>query len=281
MARNASRSLAALRKLWKPQKASVAGEVRVKNVLFLTLLSWLSAGCSSLRAAKVPMSSVRFANAGPQAARGAIVLLPGFGDRPQTFAERGFVDALRRLAPDYDIVAADAHFGYYRKRSVIERLEHDVIAPLRAQGYRELWLAGASMGGFGGVGYARKHPEHVAGLLLFAPYMGPRNVVKEVSRVGLCAYQPPAPYVDDQDGFARANFAYLREVACGPSKVAVWLAVGDSDSLLPANKLLGDALRSERFVVLPGGHGWSVWTPAIQRIAPRALNAGLAAANEG
>jgi pimeloyl-ACP methyl ester carboxylesterase len=243
----------------------------MKNVLFLTILSWLSAACTSLRVPKVPMDTVRFVNAGPKAARGAIVLLPGYGDRPQTFMDRGFVDALRRHAPGYDIIAADAHFGYYRKHNVVERLEHDVIGPLRREGYRELWLAGASMGGFGGVAYAREHPDQVAGLLLFAPYMGPSSVVEEVGRVGLCAYRPPAKYIDNQEGFARANFGYLREIACGPSNVSVWLAVGDSDGLLPANKLLGSAIGGERFLVLPGGHGWKVWTPAVERIAPRAL----------
>ena len=243
----------------------------MKRVLLLTVLSWLGAACTPLRAAKTPMEAVRFTHLGARSARGVIVLLPGYGDRPSTFEKRGFVDALRRRAPDYDVIAADAHFGYYRKHCVVERLEQDVIAPLLAQGYRELWLAGASMGGFGGVAYARTHPERITGLLLFAPYMGPRNVIEEVQRAGLCAYRAPARYVDDQEGFARANFGYLREVACAPSQVSVWLAVGDSDSLLPANQVLGSALAEERFLVLPGGHGWSVWTPAIERIAPQAL----------
>jgi pimeloyl-ACP methyl ester carboxylesterase len=229
-------------------------------------------GCAYLRRANEPMESERFVARGPRLARGAIVLLPGFGDRPATFERQGFVAALRRHAPEHDVIAADAHFGYYRAHSVVERLERDVIGPLRAQGYRELWLAGTSMGGFGAVAYARTHPERIAGLLLFAPYMGAREVTDEVVQAGgLCKYRAPERYVDDARGFTRANFGYLRRVACEPSPVAVWLAVGQSDSLLPANQILGRALEPQRFLTLPGGHGWKVWTPALTRVAPLAI----------
>jgi pimeloyl-ACP methyl ester carboxylesterase len=230
------------------------------------------AGCSYLRRAREPMDSERFVTRGPAAARGAIVLLPGFGDRPAAFEKHGFVAALRRHAPQYDVIAADAHFGYYRAHSLVERLERDVIGPLRAQGYRELWLAGTSMGGFGAVAYARKHPARIAGLLLFAPYMGSSEVTAEVVRAGgLCKYRAPEPYVDDAQGFTRANFGFLRKLACEPSPVAVWLAVGQSDRLFPANEVLGRALAPQRFLTLQGGHGWKVWTPALERVAPLAI----------
>jgi enterochelin esterase-like enzyme len=51
----------------------------------------------------------------------------------------------------------------------------------------------------------------------------------------------------------------------------VWLAVGEDDGLMPANQLLGVALPKDRYRVLPGGHGWKVWTPAINAVAPLAL----------
>jgi pimeloyl-ACP methyl ester carboxylesterase len=215
------------------------------------------------------MPALEFSTLGPVRARGAFILLPGFGDRPEAFSEHGFVAALRRHFPDYDVIAADAHFGYYRARTLLERLDHDVIGPLRAAGYRELWLVGASMGGHGAIAYARTHPERIAGLLLFAPYMGPREVVEEVERAGgLCAYSPPAA-TDDAAGFARANFGFLREIGCTPSRISVWLAVGSSDRLLPADRVLGRALAPDHFLTAPGGHGWAVWTPALQRLLPR------------
>jgi pimeloyl-ACP methyl ester carboxylesterase len=239
----------------------------------LIALSWLmlGAGCSYLRSAQEPMPTRTFVRAGPAEAKGAIVLLPGFGDRPETFQERGFVAALSASAPAYDVIAADAHFGYYRKRTLLERLERDVVGPLHAQGYRELWLVGASMGGHGAVAYARTHSSQITGLLLFAPYMGPRDVIDEVRRAGgLCKYRAPI-YEDSAEGFARANFDWLREAVCGHAEPTVWLAVGDEDGLRGAEQVLIDALPKSRVLILPGGHGWRVWTPAVRRVAADAL----------
>ncbi len=241
------------------------------NVWLLVLSMALTTSCGFIRITHTPMPREAFAPQGPERARGAIILLPGFGDRPSSFADHGFVDALKRNAPGYDVFAADAHFGYYRKRTLLTRLESVVVAPLRARGYRELWIAGASMGGHGAVAFARKYPDRIAGVMLFAPYMGPSSVVEEVRRAGgLCRYQAPR-YVDDADGFARANFAWLRRAACDEKDVSVWLAVGASDRLLAADKVLADVLDPSHVLVLPGGHGWKVWTPAVSQLAARAF----------
>src|SRR5689334_23333777 len=47
-------------------------------------------GCAYLRRASVPMEALHFVSRGPERARGVIVLLPGFGDRPSAFADHGF-----------------------------------------------------------------------------------------------------------------------------------------------------------------------------------------------
>ena len=78
---------------------------RVKRVLFLLTLAWFAPACAYLRSVKTPMPVVRFTNLGARSARGALLLLPGFGDLPETFERRGFVAALRRHAPEYDVIA--------------------------------------------------------------------------------------------------------------------------------------------------------------------------------
>jgi pimeloyl-ACP methyl ester carboxylesterase len=243
--------------------------------LFALTFAWaLVQGCGYVRIAKTPMASLNVISREPCHAEGAIVLLPGFGDRASIFEERGFVAALRKVAPGYDVFAADAHFGYYRKGTVVERLEHDVIGPLRARGYTKLWLAGTSMGGHGAVGYAREHPESVEGLLLFAPYMGPESVLNEVrSAGGLCEYRTASVTPDDAQSFARMNLQWLKQEACDRKRIALWLAVGTEDHLLAADRVLGDALGAEHVLILPGGHGWKVWTPAATLLARRALAA--------
>ncbi|MFM2420712.1 MAG: hypothetical protein RL385_5435 [Pseudomonadota bacterium] len=231
----------------------------------------LLGACAFVRPASVPMHSLTFA-APAGGGEAVLVLLPGFGDRDTTFEERGFIRALHEAAPHVDIVATDAHFGYYRARTVLDRLEADVVAPLRRRGYRDIYIAGISMGGHGAVAFARTHPAQVKGVLLFAPYLGPSTVVKEVKAAGdLCRYAPSEPFADDSDGFARANYAWLRDQACRPGDVALYTAVGDKDKLAPVVADLSHHLPSENSLRLQGGHGWEVWTPAARTVAARAL----------
>ena len=238
----------------------------------LLVFTLVAAGCSFLRPARDPMEARTLRQRDPASARGAIVLLPGFGDDVDAFRDHGFADALAHEAPDYDVYAADAHFGYYRTHSLLPRLEHDVIAPLRARGYRELWLAGTSLGGFGAVAYARTHPERVRGVLLFAPYMGPDDVLAEVRKHGLCKYAGQVGHEDNEENFARANFLWLREKACDERDVSLWIATGTQDRLLTSSRLLSHALPAAHTLELPGGHGWAVWTPAVSRLAKLAFD---------
>ena len=233
--------------------------------LLLTL-----AGCY-WRIAHEPMPFVAYGDLGPQRARGAIVLMPGFADKPDDFDVQGFVPVLRKNAPDYDIFAADAHFGYYNKNTLLEQLHTNVIGPLVTRGYRELWIVGISMGGHGAVAYARAYPERVKGLLLFAPYLGPGDVVQEVAQAGgICHYAPPMPLPESRFGFAQANFVWLKEVLCSkPAKVSLWVGVGDRD--MAKRDLLRDVVEPDHYLVLPGGHDWNVWTPALESIARRAF----------
>jgi pimeloyl-ACP methyl ester carboxylesterase len=238
----------------------------------LALLALLWSGCGFMRIARDPMESVAYRAQGPNEARGVIVLLPGFGDDAEAFAEHGIVDVLSRVAPELDVVSADAHFGYYRKRSLLGRLDHDVIAPLRARGYREIWLLGTSMGGFGAIAYARTYPERVRGVFLLAPYLGPKDVVKEVADAGLCAYDEQPGKEDDEENFARANFQWLKRQACTERSVSLYLGVGSEDRLRRPDNVIGSALPASHYLVLPGGHGWKVWTPALERLAQTAFD---------
>src|SRR5690625_6784033 len=75
----------------------------------------------------------------------------------ESFPNHGFVATGSEL--DIDMLAADAHFGYYRERTFVQRLHEDIILPARQQGYQHIWLLGLSMGGFGAVLYCNEHPQ--------------------------------------------------------------------------------------------------------------------------
>ena len=68
-------------------------------------------------------------------------------------------------------MAVDAHYGYYGRRTLRERLAQDVVLPARSR-YREVWLVGISMGGMGALSYVAQYPDHIARALLLAPYLG-------------------------------------------------------------------------------------------------------------
>src|ERR671930_1091173 len=76
-----------------------------------------------------------------------VVFLPGIGDFAEDFERHGFIAALAASGLAADALAVDAHYGYYGRRTVLERLAEDVVLPAREQGYREVWLVGISMGG--------------------------------------------------------------------------------------------------------------------------------------
>ena len=220
---------------------------------FAAVLVLAASGCTP--AAKAPVRTVAYGHAGAEAADTLLVLLPGRGDRAETFAAEGFVDAVRAADPRVDVIAADAHIGYYLRNVIVDRLWEDVVAPARARGYARVWLAGISMGGLGAVAFARAHPDAVAGLCLLAPYLGD-DVVAEVRRAGGLARWRPSGAPDD---FARL-WLFLKGYATGaPALPALWLGFGRADRFVAAHELLAAALPADRVLRADGGHDWLPW----------------------
>ncbi len=65
-----------------------------------------------------------------------IVMLPGRGDRAESFRTAGFLDTAADHA--FDVIAVDAHLGYYKERNLIPRLHNDVILPAKKDGYEKI-----------------------------------------------------------------------------------------------------------------------------------------------
>ena len=97
---------------------------RLYRAFSLVIVSLLLGGCYLMQFASEPMPAERFDSGGQ--ASGLIVFLPGFADGPQDYVENGFIEAVRDANPAFDVVAANAHFGYYRNYSVIQRLHEDI-----------------------------------------------------------------------------------------------------------------------------------------------------------
>lgn len=186
------------------------------------------------------------------------LLLPGTWDRPRDFLRHGFGELAREAGAPLDLVAVDAHVGYYRNRSVVVRLDEDLVAPLRERG-EKVWLAGISLGGIGSLLYAAEHPERVSGLVLLSPFLGEKELLEEIQRAGgPLAWQPPAEIAADD--WQRRVWSFLKDwhASKGP-KPAIYLGFGSGDDFAEGNRLLAGILPPEHVRELPGGHDWKTW----------------------
>src|SRR5687768_14465291 len=90
-----------------------------------------------------------------QVAETLMVLLPGANHGPADFVHAGFISAVRQRVLPMDIALAELAFDHVADLRAVHELHADVIAPAQAKGYRAIWLAGISIGGYIAMAYAR------------------------------------------------------------------------------------------------------------------------------
>ena len=238
----------------------------------LVCLSLLTSGCYFLQSATQPMPAQYLQKTA--GAKGLVVMLPGFGDGPQDFGDHGFADSVHEANANFDVVAVNAHWGYYRDYTVVERLHRDVIEPALAR-YDRIWLVGISMGGFGAAAYAQTYPGHVEGLILLAPFMGTEEVVANVLTAGsLADWESPdlAGIADVKERrFYELWQFYQGYVGESRRQPLLYIGFGDQDHLRPPNAQVAAVLDTQQSLTLPGGHKWTVWEPLFHDLAARAL----------
>ena len=192
------------------------------------------------------------------AGRCLAVLLPGRLNDPEKFAEAGFARAVASSGLAVDLVAVDTHLGYFRARSVVERLRTDVIAPARAAGYDTIWIVGTSLGGLGGLLYLRDHPDDLAGVLALAPYLGETAVIEEIERAGGPGQWQAPPTLAESD-VGRELWSWLGPWTSGEPTVPLHLGWGTADAFDRSNRLLAGLLPPAQVYTVAGGHDWGVW----------------------
>jgi pimeloyl-ACP methyl ester carboxylesterase len=227
----------------------------LRKLLALPGLAALLSSCWWIpREAVVPMRTV--SHPGTAATGGdLIVFLPGRGDQPEDFERRGLLAAARAAGLRADILAVDAHLGYYQKRVIVDRLWEDVVLPARARGYRRLWFVGISLGGLGSLLLAQHHPDVPAGLFLLAPYLGEADLAREIESEGGLARWTGAAGKDDFRGL----WGWLHGYATRDERPPLWLAYGESDRYAYGHRLLASTLPADRVLVTSGGHDWTAW----------------------
>jgi pimeloyl-ACP methyl ester carboxylesterase len=174
-----------------------------------------------------------------------VVLLPGLKDHARVFADQGFIKALERSGAKADLVAVDAHRGYYTTGSVLRRLHEDVLAQRLAQ-YKRVVLVGVSMGAYGAIRYTIAHPEKIDTLMLFSPFLGAGPFMRSLAEPG------------DED------FADTWDWLKNRPHPRVVLGYGHEDAFLLTDRRLAELLPAENVVKVNGGHFWHTWRTALE-----------------
>jgi hypothetical protein len=87
----------------------------------------------------------------------------------------------------------------------------EILQPARMQGYRSIWLAGASMGDTGTLLYDAAYPGSLDGLVLFAPYLGDEALLREFCDAGgIARWQPGPPQSVTADTWQRELWRHLQ-----------------------------------------------------------------------
>jgi hypothetical protein len=237
-------------------------------LLWVTACSWTPSAPLPLRMIPAP---------GPQPATRLVIVLPGLGEDMADLERSGMAAAIHRGMPDADVTYALASLRYYFDGGMPRRVHEQVVVPAQAHGYREIWLAGASMGGGGVTMYEREYPGEMTGLLLLAPFMGSNRLLEEIRDAGGLARWQAGPPPKEVTGFniAREQWRLIQSWS-GESRRNrhVWLVCGTKDDLLPASELIAQQLPADHFLKSEGGiHDWTAWVAATTTIFTRIASA--------
>lgn len=243
---------------------------RVLGALGLALLL---AGCLNFGDRRAPIPSERIAGSGTPDLKTLVIVLPGRADNVEVMREFGVAEAIHAGWPEVDVQLTSATLAYYTDGGLPERMRAQFIEPARAQGYERLILMGASMGGMGALVLDEAHPGVFDRIVLMAPYLGTRRVMREIEEAGgVLQWQPGAkPEVVDRSNFDRELlWRQVSNYAADPElRERVWLAYGEQDRLASTVPILAPALRPTQILPREGGHKWVVWNAAATEIFAR------------
>ncbi|BEV73822.1 MULTISPECIES: alpha/beta hydrolase [unclassified Paludibacterium] len=191
-------------------------------------------------------------------ARTLLVLLPPAMARPEDMIEQGMVQAVRARGLNVDIVLAEIGYQQVMAQTVAADIEQAILTPAARQGYRQIWLAGISLGAFNALHCAAAHADKLAGLMLIAPYPGTGDVLAEIRAAGSPADWAGLPDCSQHD--ERRWWHWLcRQPRTEDAMPAIWLGLSDQDRFRQGQAMLASLIADRRILHTRGKHDWPAW----------------------
>lgn len=198
-----------------------------------------------------------------------VVLLPGAYVGAQQFVAAGFARARDARATAIDLLVLDADPALFPAADIIAALRDTVIVPARAA-YREIWLAGVSLGGLLALDYVAQHPGVIDGVCLIAPYPGTRPTLLQIQAEeeagGESGGAPPLHVRAGGDDPESRAWRWLRD---RPAGFPVYLGYGMADRFAQGIGLMAKQLAPECVDTIGGAHEWPVWSTLWERFLER------------
>lgn len=238
--------------------------------LALAAVALLLSGCFNLGDRSQPIPSVMIPGTGTPDRKTLVIVLPGRADNVEVMREFGVAEAIHAGWPEVDVQLTSATLAYYTDGGLPQRMREQFIDPARERGYERLILMGASMGGMGTLVTDEGNPGVFDHLVLMAPYLGRKRVMREVSEAGgITQWEPgPKPAEIDRSNFDRELlWRQIESFTDDPdSRARVWLAYGREDRLAKTVPVISPALEPDQILPHEGGHKWVVWNAAATEV---------------
>ncbi len=189
------------------------------------------------------------------AERRLLVFLRGIGGSVENFADSGMIAAAQARYPNLDVWVPDAHIGYYYKRSILRRLQEDIIDRAKQRGYKRIDFAGVSLGGFGSLLYLECCQQNIDKVVLISPYSGEPGTHASIARIeDLRNWKPPAGTED----FELDLWFWIANNQPLFNSGRIWLGYGNQD-YLTGQDLLAERLPESQVLIVDGDHSDEVF----------------------
>lgn len=220
------------------------------------LVLGFAAGCSTgLFPGELPVR--RYPSESVEGSETAVIFVAGITDSPSDVERHKVVETMRDAGVDAPLTVVHHAMGAYMFGQTADAIQAEVVEPARRGGHAQLVWVGFSGGSTAAIAQARNYPADVDVLILYAPYIGPEKIVREIiAQGGLEAWEPHPPIEE-----VEREWLWLKGYLQGEPRPPLVLMFGSEDLATSTGQLLSEAGLTEHVLLADGEHGWESWNP--------------------